>query len=240
MPDFTPMLALWHRSWSMHGWKPIVLGMEDARAHPDFLNVLCHVDRLPTINPKQYTVNDFLRWLAMDQLEGGGLHVDSDVINYGFTPDLACESLAKMQSGSHRIILYDFDMECEDRADRYYGPKNICPSMVGWPASDRSQSASRMIEAMKREDHIASIGGQRHSSDQLFFNRVRVPVYCVDNVPTYDGPKRVVKAYGGTGWEEALCVHYATSPVFALHGRMGKDKFPDIIQRVRPVPKFCQ
>lgn len=85
MQDQTGLIDLWKRSWEQHGWTPTILGEVHAAAHPEFEKYLEAVSRHPTVNPKNYELACYKRWLAMEQV-GGGWMVDYDVINYGFKP----------------------------------------------------------------------------------------------------------------------------------------------------------
>lgn len=89
-PDCTELLQFWHASWKKHGWNPIILGRLMARQHPLFSEVTEAVARLPTTLSETYKPTVFYRWLAL-AMSGGGLMVDTDVINYGYRPrDLIC------------------------------------------------------------------------------------------------------------------------------------------------------
>jgi hypothetical protein len=48
------------------------------------------VSKLPSINPPGYDLACYKRWMAMVAF-GGGLMVDYDVMNYGFTPEMATQ-----------------------------------------------------------------------------------------------------------------------------------------------------
>ena len=80
--------AIWAASWEKHGWSPIIRGRSDiAYEHLDLLRQMelsNELQRGPT--PTGYTLACCVRWLAF--LNTGGMIVDGDVLNNGFTPDV--------------------------------------------------------------------------------------------------------------------------------------------------------
>jgi hypothetical protein len=76
-------IAVWRDSWERWGWECRVLGRADVVITPD---ELARLQRLPSVNPPGYDMACYLRWFAMRNL-GGGLMVDYDVVNVGWTPD---------------------------------------------------------------------------------------------------------------------------------------------------------
>jgi hypothetical protein len=80
------LINLWKKSWAQNGWKPVVIGSDQAqRDWKEFKRVLSAAEKLPTKNPRTYENNCYLRHLAMKNA-GGGLMTDYDVMNYGFVP----------------------------------------------------------------------------------------------------------------------------------------------------------
>lgn len=73
------MIEKWKNSWSENGWEPVVLGPIDVQIDPEVAKAFASI---PTINPKEYELACWHRWLAMR--ERGGLLVDYDVLPYGF------------------------------------------------------------------------------------------------------------------------------------------------------------
>jgi hypothetical protein len=82
------LIDLWYKGWSKAGWEPHVLGPVASKMHGDYEAFDAHVRSLPTINPKEYEVACFHRWLALEVVNGGVM-TDYDVMNYGFTPEHA-------------------------------------------------------------------------------------------------------------------------------------------------------
>lgn len=98
MADSVKLIDLWKQSWAKMGWNPMVLTREHSQRHPQYNDLVNHFNNhLPTINPKQYELACYERWLAM-VVVGGGWMSDSDVINWSFFPnrpkseDLICFS----------------------------------------------------------------------------------------------------------------------------------------------------
>jgi len=80
------ILDIWQRSWSKHGWGPLVLGPPEAQKHPLFTKLTEHVKReYRGPNPLIYELACFHRWLAL-AVVGGGYMSDYDVVNYGLAP----------------------------------------------------------------------------------------------------------------------------------------------------------
>ena len=78
-------IAVWRASWAKHGWAPTVLDRTHVERAPNWEELTALVARLPTVNPPGYDLNCYLRWLALSNV-GGGLLVDYDVVNLGYTP----------------------------------------------------------------------------------------------------------------------------------------------------------
>jgi hypothetical protein len=87
MIDSPKLIELWKTSWERAGWVAVVLTKDDAMNHPQYNELVDHYHaNLPTINPKQYELACYERWLAMAWL-GGGWLADSDVMNWSFFPN---------------------------------------------------------------------------------------------------------------------------------------------------------
>ena len=85
------LLEVWRRSWSRHGWEPVVLNRENAKQHPGYKFFEHKFLRLPTKYGHDHQITSFMRWVAMGAIRGGGLLVDFDVMNYGFLPPVEPE-----------------------------------------------------------------------------------------------------------------------------------------------------
>lgn len=86
------ILAIWQENWSSHGWEPVIITENDARKHPDFQKYYDAFYAMPTVNPKEYEMACWLRWVAMAAI--GGLMVDYDALvtgtlSYGHRGEIA-------------------------------------------------------------------------------------------------------------------------------------------------------
>ena len=75
-------LKSWARHWYSVGFMPIILSRQQAVSHPLYKKFRKKMRKLPTVNPKNYEMACYLRWLAFEQI-GGGIMVDFDVVYFG-------------------------------------------------------------------------------------------------------------------------------------------------------------
>ena len=139
------LLATWADSWRKFGWHPVVIGPDLAKQHPYYQQFLKAYTDLPSVNGKDYELACYIRHVAMVQ-SGGGLLVDYDVINVGFTPDMLPET-----NGKYPAILAD---------------KNPCPCGVYGTAEE--YDALCLFMANQGQEAIVIEGGRLHTSDQHF------------------------------------------------------------------------
>ena len=83
MPGEPPTLVAWRDNWRKRGWTPHVLTETDAARHPKYPRYRTHCEAFPTVNPKEYEMACWMRWLAFAQV-GGGLMTDFDVVNRNY------------------------------------------------------------------------------------------------------------------------------------------------------------
>lgn len=146
LSSFASLLRLWTKLWKQAGFTPIVMSDEPVE-HPLFHQVFDHVQALPTVNPRVYTTNDFIRWLAMEQI-GGGLHVDADVFPSGVA------NVPRMAGRFQSTTVFGI---------------NRCPCAVWVPEEDaRSHLISKKILDYGLEQAEVPPRGM-HCSDQGFF-----------------------------------------------------------------------
>lgn len=84
--DASRLIPLWSESWHKHGWTPRVLCRDDAKQSIFYNDVLKVVENVPTVNLRDYSTINFIRYCAL-QAVGGGLFTDYDNINYWLEPD---------------------------------------------------------------------------------------------------------------------------------------------------------
>ena len=150
LPDNSSLIELWKKSWAAQGWAPVVLGRQDAMKHPLYAGLLPRFKALPTVNPPQYELACYLRWLAV-AAAGGGWMSDYDVINYGFAPRPA-EVGTRVWGGGG-------------------GP---CPCLVSGSADDFTETA----RAFGEWEGAANLErGRPHTSDQNILRRR--PELCI-------------------------------------------------------------
>lgn len=77
----TKLLLLWKQNWEDHGYETCVLNEYIASQHPLYAPFEQRIRELPTVNPLEYELSCYRRYLAMLQV-GGGLMSDWDVFTY--------------------------------------------------------------------------------------------------------------------------------------------------------------
>ena len=58
-------IAAWRTAWEQAGWRTRVLNESHAQQHPHYNILKLKLARLPTVNPKDYELACFLRYVAM-------------------------------------------------------------------------------------------------------------------------------------------------------------------------------
>jgi hypothetical protein len=82
--DRGEILELWAESWRRHGWIPVIHCRGHAREHSRALVYEAVAAALPTVNPSEYELACWRRWLVAAQC--GGFWCDDDLVNCGFKP----------------------------------------------------------------------------------------------------------------------------------------------------------
>ena len=179
--DHQKMITHWRRSWAKQGWNPVVIGKSDAQRHPFFEEFSQRIMALPTVNPKEYEISCFYRWLAVAHL-GGGFMSDYDVVNYGFT---ARDTPAE-------LICYETN----------HSAGQVTPSVVGGTAAG-FLNACLAFSLTDPQKLIVEENGKPHTSDMISLQKTYDRRYFIDTA--------VVKQYGAEDWATADLVHYAHS-----------------------------
>jgi len=156
------LLGTWADSWRKHGWHPVVINRALAEQHPYYQMFLKAYTDLPSVNGKDYELACYLRHVAMVQ-SGGGLLVDYDVINVGFTPDMLPHTNQK-----YPAIMAD---------------KNPCPCGVYGSAEEYDKLCSFM--AKQGKEAIVTEGGRLHTSDQHFVQHFAAHFYSYEIIWQY-------------------------------------------------------
>ena len=72
-------LRVWREQWERAGFEAVILNESIARRHPKYHELRKRYQALPTVNPHNYEIACFLRYLAMAAI-GGGYMTDYDVL----------------------------------------------------------------------------------------------------------------------------------------------------------------
>jgi len=183
--DSLKLIALWRQHWTAAGWEPFVLNEWHARQHPRYAEFHSKLCVLPSVNPKEYEIACYLRWLALAQV-GGGWMADYDVFETkapGAPPhwhELTGAELGKIQI---------FQTPC-------------CPCLV-WCSADNA--VQFLEQASTGQYGRREINGSAHYSDQYALedlHMARVPWIEI---------RDMVKLWSDKGWETAPVVHYANA-----------------------------
>lgn len=174
------MLKIWQQSWIKRGWKPIILTPIDALQRSDYPKYFDKFFSFPTINPKEYEIACFIRWIAV--LEAAkftnqpSLMVDYDVLNNGFYPeDLTIQPFARLPvslcRGGCPCALFGFIAQFENLIKEFVDYKPLLQD---------------------------NINGRSHVSDQTIFAKI-----CIDS-PLQD----LTRSLGEEGFEQAKLWHF--------------------------------
>ena len=80
------MIQRWKASFEKQGFSAKVVGLKEAKQHPEYDKLSQIIATLPTVNGTGFDAACFMRWLAFETV-APGLFVDYDMINYSLTPD---------------------------------------------------------------------------------------------------------------------------------------------------------
>lgn len=210
LPDYRPIIKLWQENWTAMGWCPVVLKEKDASRHPLYKKLRKHAESLPSVNPRVYMVNDFLRWLAIDmaiQNYGPAFASDADVLNYGVRPPGEVSPIWPVEAA---VQMMD---------------PSFCPCLV-W-----ARDLSPLIDCLftYRAADAKIINGEPHCGDQGAIQQ-----YGRARFESSD----LCFSCAREGWESKPFVHFANQPVSRLVGReVPKNELPELIQKLRPIER---
>lgn len=179
------LISLWRDHWSAAAWEPFVLNEWHARQSAFFDEYLAAVQKLPSVNSREYETACYLRWMALAAV-GGGYMADYDVFpakrgkSRGL-PEMTGVMLNRLQVFQNR---------------------NVCPSFV-YAQQSVAENITRLFVADKPpgyRDH----NGRPHYSDMYALEDMVVA--DSDLIQTHD----LVRDYmGSEGWEKAPFIHFA-------------------------------
>lgn len=197
MPSQEWMLQKWSYEWTRLGFLPKILSRQDAMSHANFAELEKHFQKYPSINPLEYELACWLRWIAMVQV-GGGLMLDYDVLPYGFSK-AQLDLIVSHSNGSLDslpVILMDH---------------NPCPCAVYGTAKEFNNAVIWFANNEKKCS--APHGGKPHASDQT----------GVQSGPPWRALD-ICWQMGRPGWEKASLVHFSHS---ACAGRPREQVIPE-------------
>ncbi|CAF2177910.1 unnamed protein product [Rotaria magnacalcarata] len=73
------MLELWGYAFYALGFFPVILNQKHAESRTDFINISKIFSKFTTVNPAEYELSCYLRWVALHQ-QGGGFLMDYDIL----------------------------------------------------------------------------------------------------------------------------------------------------------------
>lgn len=174
------MINHWRVSWSKRGWFPVVLQKSDAERHPFFKEYAKAVSRLPTVNPFDYEMACYHRWLAV-AAAGGGYMSDYDVINYSY----------EARSFPADLTIHEINLTHQTAT-----PSVVSGSQFGF------MSMCLMFATCDVDEVCSEIGSIRTTSDMFISQKIhsRMPYNASSDVAQY----------GDDGWGNAKLVHYCS------------------------------
>lgn len=146
------VIERWANSWAKAGYDPVVLNRSHAEQHPRYSELLQIFKAYPTINPSEYELACYLRWLALDAV-GGGLMSDYDVMNVSLFPS----EIGKAEVLFHERRRVPCLVQASDA-----GAKKIVEHLTNTKPPAGLHHWSDMVSLMKSEwlavDHCTEIG----------------------------------------------------------------------------------
>lgn len=88
---YTGLVDLWKENWKKHGFNPVIFDYTEINLHPLVKECYEKISAYPSSNIKEYQEGNLMRWLGYAiclERYGEGITVDTDVFNFGLTPDM--------------------------------------------------------------------------------------------------------------------------------------------------------
>lgn len=221
------LVELCEESWERQGWLVTRTWLADARRHCNWDDLNLNKAHLTARKPfPDRIMASYYKWLAfstvMDsfasQDPNGGLAVDFDIINYGFTPEMA-EELLKDRNEEKAQILgeygYSFDKEPYLRPPTpvYCGDTGVADTMIKLFVDYRDDSPEARVAKRIRPNSALLQGVDEQSLiNDLFWDKYveHIP-YC----PMYNS----VHFESAIPWERSALVHYTNWSCAKKHTR---------------------
>lgn len=232
------LVKLCEESWRRNGWTVVQTALADAKMHSrwDAINAnKAHLTR-----GKQFpdrTMVSYYKWLAFETTSWlnersqseGALAVDFDIINYGFTPEIAQIVLKGCDDDRIQILGeygYSFDKEPYLRPPTpvYCSDSSLACQMVEAFVGYRDDSPE--AEAAKRKRPNSAL--MQGVDEQSIINDIFWDTDLIEHVPYC--PMYRSEHYETVPWEKAFLVHYTNWSVAKRHVQ---DRYKTIM-RERP------
>jgi len=151
-PDSAPLISLWERSWRYWGWETHILTSDWAVRHAKHTQLVERVSKWPTKATSVFTTANCKRYCAMAAI-GGGVLCDLDIINYGFTPEVALQYSMKEYAVEIPTNLIIFDALAPTPA---FGNQQAFESVVDYFLTlDESKYPDYCCEMLTMRDYSA-------------------------------------------------------------------------------------
>lgn len=198
------LLELWRKSWRNAGWEALVLAQRDAQAANPALceRILNSRELRRGPCPEGYNFACHLRWVAMQAQ--GGLMVDFDVLNNGFTPD-DMRHLVEAEGKSRALFLSGTSCPCAVFATPLRVSEMIEVILIH---ADQADSGAWQPGGFAGELSFVA-------HDQAIFERF-------GDRWKYLKPPVVVER-GGTLWEQAPLIHFCNGATPGPRGKFISD-----------------
>lgn len=144
--ELLQILQIWAYAFYAHGFYPIVLNKNSIRTRTNLDELVKTFSSFPTVNPKNYELNCYLRWIALAE-RGGGILMDYDIL-----PMLHSNSkqLIELKNSTHRqLITY----------------KNSIPMIARGNVRQINKWIDYMLNFNLSNTNL--INGKRHISDMI-------------------------------------------------------------------------
>jgi len=178
------MLTLWRRHHKQFGFDPFVLREFHARKHPRFAQFLEAVRKLPSINPENYDLACYVRWMAVAQMAHELRLKRAVMMDYDtfLTPTVHDDlNILKVESPDRLAVL-----------------QNTTPCLVLGSATNFEQ-ACIWFASTKAAAEL------KHTSDMVILEHVAT------TEPAAFNRFNAVKCYGEDGWKTAPAIHFSNA-----------------------------
>ena len=231
--DQLELIELWRKSWSKHGWNPIVLSENDAKQHPRYAEFKKQFWDRPTASTHNYTGGTYMRWAALAQAiseVGWGYMSDYDTMCHGFNPQPIKNCITVFCQMDYWIVpcLISGSIDSISRLLDYF---------VAW----RLDSVDIIVDQNRVIPHASDMtlmtrlyGSSGNEKTPIYGNAIKNGANAVTAASDRSKPGLIqtdfqCRTFQQEGWKTAVAVHYHTSRMLKF---MPKYKF---IETLRPI-----